>query len=143
MGKERLSEEAEAIHHSGIIQAATAAEVGARYLEPGGQDMKNEYGVKLDSNGYAPSIVQDDMESCYICGLGGDLIRHEPFNGSNREKSKNLGLWVNLCEFDHRMCHQYPSTYGGSLKRQAQAKAMRHYEWDYDDWRRRFGKSYL
>lgn len=28
--------------------------------------MTNEYGVALDRNGYAPSIVQD-IEGCYYC----------------------------------------------------------------------------
>ena len=29
--------------------------------------MTNEYGAELDRNGYAPSIVQDDTDCCYIC----------------------------------------------------------------------------
>ncbi len=106
--------------------------------------MRNEYGAELDSRGYAPSIVQDDLEHCYICGCCcEDLVRHEPFNASNRKKSKRLGLWVNLCVHDHLMCHQYPKDYGQAMKRETQSKAMLHYGWDYDDWRERFGKSVL
>lgn len=105
--------------------------------------MTNEYRVKLDSNGYAPSIVQEDHSRCYICGSTDGLQRHEPFNGANRTKSKNLGLWVTLCRFCHNMCHRYPNTYGESMKRETQGKAMLKYGWSYDDWRQRFGKSVL
>ena len=60
--------------------------------------MTNEYGVKLDSNGYAPSIVQYDVDACYICyGCREKLDRHEIYGGANRQKSKRLGLWVTLC----------------------------------------------
>ena len=34
--------------------------------------MVNEYGAKLDRNGYAPSIIQDEAdESCFICYANG------------------------------------------------------------------------
>lgn len=105
--------------------------------------MTNEYGVKLDKNGYAPSIVQSDHSKCYICSCHNELQRHEPFNGANRTKSKNLGLWVTLCRWCHEMCHRYPDGYGESMKRETQSRAMLHYGWDYDDWRQRFGKSVL
>ena len=63
--------------------------------------MVNEYGAKLDRNGYAPSIIQDEAdESCFICYANGyydPLNRHEAFGGSFRDKSKRLGLWVSLC----------------------------------------------
>lgn len=107
--------------------------------------MKNEYGAELDQNGYAPSIVQEDLSCCYICGTrAGKLDRHEPFNGANRTKSKALGLWVMLCHDGcHRMAHQYPRDFGEAMKRETQAKAMRTYGWSFDEWRRRFGKNVL
>ena len=106
--------------------------------------MKNEYGAKLDSNGYAPSIIQPEgWNKCYICGCTEALQRHEPFNGANREKSKNLGMWVLLCQKDHTLCHMYPKTYGQAMKRETQLKAMLEYGWTFDDWRVRFGKSWL
>lgn len=65
--------------------------------------MRNEYGLEIGKNGYAPSIMQTDLSRCYRCGKTvGKLDRHEVFGGSNREKSKNLGLWVVLC---HDSCH--------------------------------------
>ena len=39
--------------------------------------MTNEYGVKLDRNGYAPSIVPGHGEwQCYGCGRNRNLERH-------------------------------------------------------------------
>lgn len=47
----------------------------------------NEYGEKLDSNGYAPSILHD-KPVCLICGRYG-TARHEVYFGSAyRAKSK-------------------------------------------------------
>lgn len=55
----------------------------------------NEYGEKLDSNGYAPSILHD-KPVCLICGRYG-TARHEVYFGSAyRAKSKRLGLWDTL-----------------------------------------------
>ena len=50
--------------------------------------------MRLDRNGYAPSIVQDDAdECCAICYANGGkdpLNRHEIFGGAYRQKSKRL-----------------------------------------------------
>lgn len=91
----------------------------------------NEYGEKLDSNGYAPSILHD-KPVCLICGRYG-TARHEVYFGSAyRAKSKRLGLWVTLCPW----CHQNgPTAIHNNhdadlrLKRWAQKKAMEHYGW--------------
>ena len=60
----------------------------------------NEYGERLDSNGYAPSILSQSP-TCLICGRY-RTARHEVFFGPYRDKSKRLGLWANLCPW----CHQ-------------------------------------
>lgn len=106
--------------------------------------MKNEFGVQLDRNGYAPSIIQEDHSKCYICKSAEGLQRHEPFNQTaNREKSKNLGMWVTLCSCCHHLCHNYPRNYGQTMKREMQSRAMQYYGWSFDDWHERFGKSVL
>lgn len=107
--------------------------------------MKNEFGVVLDRSRYAPSIMQEHTDRCYICGRSDQkLDRHEPFNGPNREQSKRLGMWVVLCS---ERCH-----HGGAhkdfqisqgLKRAAQRAAMREYGWDTKEWIERFGKNWL
>lgn len=113
--------------------------------------MTNQYGIKLDSHGYAPSIVQEDTdESCFLCGANGcidPLNRHEIFGGAYREKSKAFGLWVSLC---HYQCHQVGRyavhndlSANLELKRAGQRAAMKAYGWDIPGFIREFGKNYL
>ena len=105
----------------------------------------NEYGEKLDSNGYAPSILHD-KPVCLICGRYG-TARHEVYFGSAyRAKSKRLGLWVTLCPW----CHQNgPTAIHNNrdvdlrLKRWAQKKAIEHYGWPEARFIQEFGRSYL
>ena len=107
--------------------------------------MKNEFGVPLDRNGYAPSIIQRYTERCYLCGGSTEkLDRHEPFSGPFREKSKRLGMWVTLC---HHRCHlgaahKEPGT-AHELKRIAQGCAMQEYGWTEQEFIIQFGKSWL
>lgn len=107
--------------------------------------MKNEYGITLDKNGYAPSVVDyygDIFERCFLCDYRGDLARHEIFNGYNRQKSKALGLWVNLCPRCHMELHDHPDK-ARELKILAQRQAMAWYSWTIEDFRERFGKNYV
>lgn len=62
---------------------------------------RNEFGVKLDKNGYAPSLFLHDSFRCYRCGCFGDTARHEIYGGSRRKASKALGLWINVCPDCH------------------------------------------
>ena len=107
--------------------------------------MKNEFGVTLDKNGYAPTIIQRDMEHCYLCGrCDQKLDRHEPFNGPYRKKSKELGMWMLLCSerCHHGGAHKDFQT-SAKLKKWAQQFAMAEYMWSEDEFRERFGKSWL
>lgn len=104
----------------------------------------NEYGERLDSNGYAPSILSQSP-TCLICGRY-RTARHEVFFGPYRDKSKRLGLWANLCPW----CHQNgPNAIHRNhdedlrLKKWAQKKAMEHYRWPEEKFRQEFGRSYL
>ena len=104
--------------------------------------MRNEYGVKLDSNGYVPSIVRAyETDACFICDSMGDLVRHEIYGASNRQKSKAYGLWVNLCPQCHAKVHEQPEKYAW-LKVIGQRYAMNWYDWSVEDFRKRFGRSY-
>ena len=105
--------------------------------------MVNEYGVKLDSNGYAPSVINAfESDACFLCDRMGDLVRHEVFHGNNRQKSKALGCWVCLCPQCHMMLHSNQSE-DWSLKRLGQRCAMNWYDWTIEDFRKRFGRNYL
>ena len=104
--------------------------------------MRNEYGVVLDRNGYAPSVISEE-EACYLCGKEGDLVRHEIFFGPNRKKSKALGCWVKLCPGCHRRLHTRDPEIDWKLHRIGQRKAMNHYNWSIKQFRERFGKSWI
>lgn len=102
---------------------------------------------KLDKNGYAASILTDDLEHCFLCGrCDRKLDRHEAIGGPYRSKSKADGLWVPLC---HEDCHEGRNGVHGDaqkareLRQYAQKEAMYHYGWSLDEWRQRYGKSYL
>lgn len=106
--------------------------------------MKNEYGISLDRNLYAPSIIQDDTSYCYLTFTEtGKLDRHEVFHGPYREKSKELGLWVVLAHDVHMQLHTRSAEMDRQLKRIGQKIAMEHYGWTTEDFIQRFGKNYI
>lgn len=112
--------------------------------------MTNEFGVRMDRAGYAPSIMQPARSRCcYLCGKPAGyekMDRHEPWGGPNRAKSKELGLWVLL---HHIGCHEGPGSVhtdgekARELRKDAQRAAMLRYGWSREEWIRRFGKSEL
>lgn len=105
--------------------------------------MKNEFGSELDRNGYATSIF-GESDRCYLCGRTDMAIqRHEVWHGSNRDKSKALGLWMPLCRRCHEELHHVVAGRDIEVKAMAQKLAMDHYGWTEDDFRARFGKSYV
>lgn len=57
---------------------------------------RNEYGTKLDKNGYAPSLFVHESFCCFRCHRFGDTARHEIYGGALRSKSKQYGLWINV-----------------------------------------------
>ena len=105
----------------------------------------NEYCVKLDRNGYAPSILENYPPTrCHICYRQmGTLQRHEVFHGSNRENSKHYGLWIYVCHGCHFRIHNGDGKLDIYLKEDAQKTAMEYYDWSIEDWRIRFGRNYI
>ena len=109
--------------------------------------MTNEYLMPLDKNGYSISIVPRPPydhrdKGCYVCGIGGDLARHEVFPGPFRQKSKRYGLWIELCPDCHRIAHSVKED-TVALKRRAQLAAMGWYDWSTEEFIKEFGKNYL
>lgn len=102
----------------------------------------NEFGDRLDSNGYAPSLFSS--EGCWRCGRT-PVERHELYPGPLRNKSKALGLWMNLCGECHRTgehaAHQ-SKVFADHLKRMGQRAAMQKYGWGLDEWMKRFYKNW-
>lgn len=103
--------------------------------------------MKLDRNGYAPSILEGhDKFQCYLCGGNGwgKLDRHEIFHGPFRAKSKALGLWVHLCHGDCHLngVHKYGEI-DHRLKLAGQKAAMLEYGWTKDEFAAEFGRNYM
>lgn len=93
------------------------------------------------------SIIQKDDTKCFICGKNGGywgLDVHHVYFGALRKKSDKYGLTVRLC---HDTCHLNGVHKNADLNRKLQAfvqkKAMAHYGWDIETFRREFYKSYL
>ena len=106
--------------------------------------MKNIYGEKLNRYGDAPSILNETDDKCFLCDKGGDLIRHEVFYGiQNRDRSKELGVWINLCPACHNKIHNGDKDIERELKAIAQERTMEYYGWSTKEFRQHFGKSWI
>lgn len=99
---------------------------------------------KLDSNGYAPSILATENGFCYFCGRQAEVVRHEIFYGSLlRKVSKEQGTWCYLCV----PCHQFEHQGGGlerdgmTLKQMAQTAFERNHT--REEFMKLYGRNYL
>ncbi len=93
----------------------------------------------------AKSIIQDE-KVCYITGRGDNLEEHHVFGGYNRKLSEQYGLKVYLTAELHRDMKKGVHANREldlKIKAEVQEKAMEHYGWDIEDFRRKFGKSYV
>lgn len=104
--------------------------------------MKNDYGERLDSNGYGPQIVPGNGACQYCTRRDRPLQRHEVYHGPFRDKSKRLGAWVQLCPECHMRLHHKDSEMDMELKVWMQSNIMAKYGWTVDRFRAEFGKNY-
>lgn len=106
--------------------------------------MKNKFGIKLDRNGYAPSILQTEHE-CFLTGNPCNITRHEVFFGNDhRKKSKEYGCWIYLTPELHTQsneCVHRNAILDRNLKIMAQERFERLY--GHDKFMEIFGKNYL
>lgn len=96
------------------------------------------------------SILQKDTTKCFICKqnpCGDPLDKHHVFFGALRSKSERYGLTVYI---HHDKCHIFGENavhrnaeVNRKLQSFAQKKAMKHYGWSVEDFRREFYKSYI
>ena len=96
------------------------------------------------------SIIQKDKTKCFICkqnACGDPLDKHHVFFGAMRSKSEKYGLTVYL---HHNKCHIFGENavhknaeVNQQLQSFVQKKAMKHYGWTVEDFRREFYKSYI
>ena len=97
----------------------------------------------------AKSIIQENAECCYLCGMNRNLEPlecHHVFNGPNRKWSEKYGLTVYL---HGNKCHRTGSEsvhvnaeIREKLQAEAQRIAMKHYKWTVEDFRLIFGRSF-
>lgn len=93
---------------------------------------------------YSTSIMHQPDGACYICGrTDRALQRHEIFHGANRDRSKQFGLWVNLCYVCHDQLHHVGGGLDHQLKVEGQEAAEIYYGWSNDEFRLIFGRNYL
>ena len=89
------------------------------------------------------SIMQDESkETCYICGQLAYEWHHCIHGTANRKFADKDGLTVKLCHRCHMNLHD-KGNFDRELQRLAQVRWMEHYEKSIDDFRKRYGKSYL
>ena len=94
------------------------------------------------------SIITKDLEHCIECGRYG-INKHEIFYGTGkRQLSIKYGLVIPLCQAEHHNQFQgkgihFDKELCDKWHRIGQKKAMEHYGWDENDFRRVFGKNYL
>lgn len=89
------------------------------------------------------SIMQDPNEKvCFICGKYGEQVHHALHGNANRKLADKDGLTVRLCHTCHMNLHDHGS-FDRELQRIAQARWMEYYGKSEDDFRLRYGKSYL
>lgn len=90
------------------------------------------------------SILQDDMQYCYVCGRYGTEIHHVFYGVGNRKLSTKYKLLVGLC-YDHHRGNV--GVHGGNreldmeLKRMAQRRFNEVYA--ESDFLAVFGRNYL
>lgn len=93
------------------------------------------------------SIMQDD-DCCYICKKMGYhtykwLEKHHCLHGTaNRRLADKDGLVVYLCRHHHKALHN-EGQWDKELQKEAQIRWMEYYERSVDEFRSRYGKSYL
>ena len=101
----------------------------------------------LDSNRYAPSILQEDVGTrCFLCDREHiELVRHEVYQGvGRREKCKRLGLWITVCVSCHNNLHADPSGAAARyLDEYAERAALEFYGWTIPKFIREIGKNYI
>lgn len=92
------------------------------------------------------SIIQKNTNRCLLCGSHRWLEWHHVFGAALKKKSEKYKLMVRLCHY----CHNEPpqGVHQNRERRRylqayAQKKAMAHYGWSREDFRREFYKNYL
>ena len=97
--------------------------------------------MKLDRNGYAPSIMDTEPGIDYLTKSPClDTVRHEIYFGvGNRKISKANGFWVNLSPISHKIVHS-DSHYDNRLKIECYQTFLKTHS--RDDFKKLIGRYY-
>lgn len=88
------------------------------------------------------SIISNE-KACYLCGSFANLQRHHAIHGwANRKLAEDDGLWVWLCMSCHVALHDH-GTSDNELKATAETAWLEATGKTVEDFRRRYGKSFL
>lgn len=87
------------------------------------------------------SIITPNQEHCFICHRQAIEGHHIFYGKANRKKSDEDGLVIPICRKCHTEIHDKSKHQG--LKRIGQKIYMKAYEKSEDEFRKRYGKSYL
>ena len=89
------------------------------------------------------SIIQtEDTECCFFCGQYATDVHHCIHGTANRRLADKDGLVVMLCRRCHTNLHD-KGTLDKELQRIAQARWMEYYGKSEEDFRKRYGKSFI
>lgn len=91
------------------------------------------------------SIIQTDLDECWVCGTKQNIHIHHIFYGtSNRKQSEKYGCIIALCQEHHTGNEgvHFNRALDITLKRTAQVYFETHIG-NRDEFREIFGKSYL
>lgn len=91
------------------------------------------------------SIVQKEMDRCFICGTPYDLHTHEIFFGTaNRQNSIDWGCYIRLCGWHHNMSDNSVH-FNNKMRKDTQAFTQKKFEelYGHDKFMEIFHKSYI
>lgn len=82
----------------------------------------------------------DELETCFLCGIQGQLAHHHLIGGPYRKKSDELGLVIPLCPACHEKVHRERKTML-QLRRYAELRMLQE-GWTRERWLAEFDKDY-
>lgn len=86
--------------------------------------------------------IMNEGNGCYICGQYPTEVHHCIHGIARRKLADKDGLTVNLCHTCHMRLHDL-GVYDKELQKAAQVRWMEYYERSIDEFRARYGKSYI
>lgn len=87
-------------------------------------------------------IHKDNTECCFICGQWATDTHHCIHGTANRKLADKDGLTVRLCHTCHKNLHD-KGNFKRELQRIAEARWMEYYGKSEEEFRERYGKSYI